>query len=243
MKLRHMLTGALFTVILLTATASTAFAAVSKGRFESVDETSIRGWAYNSDDSEEALMVKVTVRNQETGEEVFTQRVTANEYREDLEAQNKGNGCHGFTISMDWTALPDGVYEIEGSTDGRAFSNTRTYTHGDPEAAKAQEQAPAAGQLIPLGQFKTTAYCPCRGCSEGWGRHTSTGALATAGRTIAVDPRVIPYGTQVMINGVVYTAEDKGGGVKGNHIDIFYDTHAETRIHGTQVADVYLVQA
>lgn len=86
-------------------------------------------------------------------------------------------------------------------------------------------------------------YCPCRACSEGWGRHTCTGAVATAGHTIAVDPRVIPYGSKVMINGVVYTAEDRGGAVRGNHIDIFFNTHAETRQHGTQSAEVYLVQS
>ena len=59
--------------------------------------------------------------------------------------------------------------------------------------------------------------------------------------TVAVDPRVIPYGSKLLINGVVYTAEDKGGAVRGNHIDIFFDTHGETRMYGTQSADVYLL--
>ena len=109
----------------------------------------------------------------------------------------------------------------------------------DAEAAETSEDA--ASHLVSLGVFKTTGYCPCRRCSEGWGRTTSTGAVASSHHTIAVDPRVIPYGTQVMINGVVYTAEDKGGGVRGHHIDIFFDTHAETRQHGTQNAEVFLL--
>lgn len=99
-----------------------------------------------------------------------------------------------------------------------------------------------AQDLVPLGTFTTTAYCPCYKCSEGWGRQTSTGATATAGHTVAVDPKVIPYGTKVMIDGIVYTAEDCGGGVKGNHIDIFYDTHSETVKHGVQNKDVYLIK-
>ena len=74
-------------------------------------------------------------------------------------------------------------------------------------------------------------------------RSTSTGAVASSRHTIAVDPRVIPYGTQVMINGVVYTAEDEGGGVRGHHIDIFFDTHTETRQHGVQNAEVFLLTA
>ncbi len=45
-----------------------------------------------------------------------------------------------------------------------------------------------------------------------------------------------------MINGVIYTAEDCGGGVKGNHIDIFFNTHGETRAYGTRSVEVYLVQ-
>ena len=49
-------------------------------------------------------------------------------------------------------------------------------------------------------------------------------------------------GSKVMIGGVIYTAEDRGGGVKGNHIDIFYDTHAQTRQHGSFMQEVFLVQ-
>lgn len=69
-----------------------------------------------------------------------------------------------------------------------------------------------------IGEFKITFYW----LSEN-GRSTSTGAVATEGRTIAVDPSVIPYGTEVLIDGHVYIAEDCGGAVKGNVIDIFVE--------------------
>ena len=69
-----------------------------------------------------------------------------------------------------------------------------------------------------LGEFKITYYW----LSEN-GRSTSTGAAATEGRTIAVDPSVIPYGSEVLINGHVFVAEDCGGAVKGNVIDIFVE--------------------
>ena len=240
MKFRHLLTGTILTISILAATAVTAFAAVSKGRFETVDSNVISGWAYNSDSPDHALNVLITITNKNTGEEVFSRRMSAGEYREDLYKDNKGNGCHGFTIDIDWDAYPEGVYLVEGAVGDRSFSNPRTYANGNSQTGPS---APGSQALIPLGVFKTTAYCPCRACSEGWGRHTCTGAIATAGHTIAVDPRVIPYGSKVMINGVVYTAEDRGGAVKGNHIDIFFNTHAETRQHGTQNAEVYLVQS
>ena len=92
-----------------------------------------------------------------------------------------------------------------------------------------------------LGYFRTTGYCPCRQCSEGWGRRTSTGTIATSGRTIAVDPRIIPYGSKVMIGGVIYTAEDRGGGVRGKHIDIFYDSHSQSKAHGVKQQEVFLL--
>ena len=54
---------------------------------------------------------------------------------------------------------------------------------------------------------------------------TATGVVAQPNHTIAVDPTVIPYGTQVEINGIIYTAEDCGGAIKGNKIDIYFEEH------------------
>ena len=249
MKFRHLITGIFLTISILAAAAFTAFAAAPKGRFETVDSSTISGWAYDSSSPDKALNLRISITSKGTGEEVFSQKVTAGEYRDKLFSENKGNGCHGFTISVDWDSYPEGIYQVDGFVGDRTFSNPRTYTNGNPdaqadaEAAETSTTASAAHQLVPLGLFKTTGYCPCKACSEGWGRHTCTGATATAGHTIAVDPRIIPYGSKVMIGGTIYTAEDRGGGVRGNHIDIFYDTHGETRQHGTQNAEVYLVQS
>ena len=79
-----------------------------------------------------------------------------------------------------------------------------------------------------------TAYCPCEKCSEGYGRSTATGKIAEANHTAAVDPKVIPYGTKIEIDGITYVAEDCGGAVKGYTIDIFFDTHEETEKFGRQ---------
>ena len=86
---------------------------------------------------------------------------------------------------------------------------------------------PAEQNFESIGVFKTTGYCPCRSCSEGYGRSTASGAVATEGITIAVDPKVIPYGTKVWINGHCYIAQDCGGAVKGKVIDIFVDNHSD----------------
>lgn len=86
-----------------------------------------------------------------------------------------------------------------------------------------------------------TAYCPCYQCSEGYGRHTSTGHIATEGRTIAVDPHVIPYGSKVIIDGHTYRAEDCGGGVKGCHIDMFFDNHSRVDAYGKRYTKVIVL--
>lgn len=80
-----------------------------------------------------------------------------------------------------------------------------------------------------------TAYCPCEKCCGEWADGiTSTGVTAKAGRTIAVDPSVIPYGTEIEIDGHIYVAEDCGGAIKGNVVDIYFDTHAEALEFGRQ---------
>lgn len=91
-----------------------------------------------------------------------------------------------------------------------------------------------------LGTFELTAYCPCRECSAGYGNHTSTGRIAKANHTIAADNRVLKAGTWVIINNKLYRVEDVGGGVKGKHVDIYFNTHAETTKFGKRFANVYL---
>lgn len=92
-----------------------------------------------------------------------------------------------------------------------------------------------------LGEFVLTAYCACTKCCGKTDGITATGTVATQGRTIAVDPRVISYGSEVIINGNTYVAEDCGGGVGGNHIDVFFNNHSDALAFGVQYADVYLV--
>lgn len=90
-----------------------------------------------------------------------------------------------------------------------------------------------------LGEYVLTAYCSCSRCSGGWGSKTAIGTTCKAGRTIAVDPKVIPYGSTIMINGNQYTAEDCGGAIKGNRIDVYFDSHSEAIEFGRQKAEVF----
>ena len=91
-----------------------------------------------------------------------------------------------------------------------------------------------------LGLYTLTAYCNCSKCCGGYaGRKTASGTIPKAGRTIAVDPQIIPYGTVIYINKHKYIAEDYGGAIKGRHIDIYFSTHKECLEFGKQEAEVF----
>ncbi len=72
---------------------------------------------------------------------------------------------------------------------------------------------------------------------------TASGKRAQEGRTIAVDPSVIPMGTWVYIEGVGFRrAEDKGGAVKGNKIDVFFENDQAAQRFGKRKSKaVYVI--
>jgi 3D (Asp-Asp-Asp) domain-containing protein len=87
------------------------------------------------------------------------------------------------------------------------------------------QDAQAKTSKVYLGKYTLTAYCPCRSCSGGHGSNTASGKKAKQGRTIAVDKRKIKLGTKIHMNGHTYTAEDVGGAIKGNRIDVYFTSH------------------
>lgn len=111
------------------------------------------------------------------------------------------------------------------------------------EAQRMEIQEPARGsvdRLHSLGTFEIYHYCPCAKCCGTANRITATGTTAEEGRTIAVDPAVIPLGTTVIIDGHEYTAEDAGGGITGNRIDIFVESHEKALSLGVKEATVFI---
>lgn len=97
-----------------------------------------------------------------------------------------------------------------------------------PEVVEVQEEEEVTGpQLVSLGVFRLTGYCDCPICQEEWVGTTALGVAPTEHNTIAVDPDVIPLGSYVWINGTRYHAEDVGGMINENHIDVFCGSHEE----------------
>ena len=115
----------------------------------------------------------------------------------------------------------------------------------EPSVVESETVEPVTN-IVSLGVCKVTAYCMENYphiCNDGDSTRTSTGAIPTVGRTVAVDPSAIPYGSEVIINGHTYIAEDCGGAIKGkNRFDILFATHREALDFGVQYAEVSYIK-
>ena len=78
--------------------------------------------------------------------------------------------------------------------------------------------------------------------------YTYSGYLTATGHEprvgfIAVDPNIIPLGSKVYVDGYGFaTAADTGGAIKGNRIDLFFETEEECFDWGNRSAKVFLLK-
>lgn len=88
-----------------------------------------------------------------------------------------------------------------------------------------------------------TAYCPCiKCCGPNATGITHLGVPAKKG-VVAVDPRVIPLGSRVYVDGYGFAlAADTGGAIKGNKIDVCFDSHQEALVWGMRRVKIYILE-
>lgn len=85
-----------------------------------------------------------------------------------------------------------------------------------------------------------TAYCPCEKCCGKTDGITATGVKAKENRTIAADPNILPYGTEILCGMGEFVVEDCGGSIKGNRVDFFFDNHEEALKFGRQEFTIWV---
>lgn len=147
-----------------------------------------------------------------------------------------------------WTGLFSIYYKAdEVTTEQISVVETTTETTTEetttdvPLTTVKYEDIP---ELRLVGTFRYYHYCREEYphiCNEGAPYLTKMETKPKANYTISVDPDVIPLGTSLYINGEYYLAEDTGGAIKGNRIDICVDTHEEALRLGTGYVKVYEV--
>lgn len=112
---------------------------------------------------------------------------------------------------------------------------------GTKERPKQPAGIPADATVKRVITMEATAYDPTAGSKTAMGTRARVGA-------VAVDPRVIPLGTRLYIESLdgfptygYAVAEDTGGAIKGNRIDLFYNTNAQARKFGRRNVKVYVL--
>ena len=117
--------------------------------------------------------------------------------------------------------------------------DSRTVAMAAEIAKAAQAEAEEAlADAAEAKNFTLTAYCNCARCCGTAGNATASGVMPTSNHTVAMGG--IEFGTKLLINGTVYTVEDRG--TPYGHVDIFMDSHSEALQFGMGSADVYLIR-
>lgn len=133
-------------------------------------------------------------------------------------------------------------------------TNIENKVYTEQKAKEAQLQEITEPQLKSLGTFKLTAYCSCEKCCGKWALNRpkdeqgndivigASGEQLQQNFSVAVDPKYIPYGTYLNINGTKYRADDCGGAIKNNRIDIYFNNHQDALEFGVQYNEVFIYE-
>lgn len=141
------------------------------------------------------------------------------------------------------------AYE-DGAEVSRTLTADEVVTEATPqivELGTAGAVTTRSGEILRYSkvvEVTATAYSG----EEASGKRTAMGTKCRVG-AVAVDPRVIPLGSRLYIEAAdgeswVYgtaVAEDTGGAIKGNRVDLFYDTSAECYRFGRRAAKIYIL--
>ncbi|MBR1866726.1 MAG: 3D domain-containing protein [Lachnospiraceae bacterium] len=195
---------------------------------------------YESEQMEEIRAVNnLTAMSEKTMDKIAYEKA-----REEQEAINQKKRDAAIAAELakqakqraDAQRLANAQYSYAADSGSNSDTASRGGKKGEPVYAATTGQS--------LGKFVITAYCTCRICCGVYSgnNRTASGTIPTSNRTIAVDTNVIPFGTRVVINGQVYVAEDRGGAIKGNRIDMFFMTHREALQWGRKTIEVYLAK-
>ena len=99
-------------------------------------------------------------------------------------------------------------------------------------------KTPSSSRRRHLGSFAMTAYTQYHNPPQ----RTASGTMPATGRTVAVDPKVIPLGTKLHIEGVgIRIAEDTGRKIKGKKLDLFLSSMDDCTRFGVRSRQVYIL--
>lgn len=135
----------------------------------------------------------------------------------------------------------------EKAATNNASSNVSNASSSTPSnetaSASSNNETKVTTSSSATGSWKTVQATGYSTQQKGLSTHTATGIdLRVNSRVIAVDPRVIPLGSLVEVQGLgVYVAGDTGGAIKGNIIDIHYPTVSQALNWGRRSVKIRII--
>ena len=185
--------------------------------------------------AQERAEAEAAAAEEASGEEDTTEEDAAEDtvgYEEDTTEEND---TEENDTEENYTEENDESQDSGEDTSNAEESSESTEDSSDASEDQSSSESTNSGQGKYLGNFTLTAYCNCAQCCGTAGNLTASGTVPTAGRTVAMAG--VPFGTQLLINGNVYTVEDLG--TPYGHVDIFFDNHSDALSFGLQSAEVY----
>ena len=138
-----------------------------------------------------------------------------------------------LTIFFNGIRAADPYQPAPGAYDGLTQDEIQDLER-EREASRAIDREVSRGDHDVM-VMEATAYT--------WtGNKTATGTWPEEGRTVAADPSVLPYGTEISINGRPgYIVEDCGPAIKGDRLDIYMNSRGQALYWGRQKVEVVVI--
>ena len=147
-----------------------------------------------------------------------------------------------------WTAIKTGIFI--GLTAVMLFHWQVEEAQAEPipaiiatDSTAAPAEAIFFAERVPTGHWESAGrhrmshYCSGRCCNGRNAGRTASGAPMTVGRTVATG-REFPFGTRLLINGQIYTVEDRG--VPNGCVDILVGSHSEAYRRGVFRSEIFV---
>jgi len=128
---------------------------------------------------------------------------------------------------------------IVGPQTRQALGLSSTATTSGSTASRGDSDTSRGGKVLTM---VATAYDGCYECNKPYYGLPSYIGLPLDRGIVAVDPRVIPMGTRLYVEGYGEAiAADQGNAIKGNRIDLFFDTHQQALNYGMKTVKVTIL--
>lgn len=145
-----------------------------------------------------------------------------------------------LTVIFSVTIISVTIICIMGYFVGTSFANSGTTDTAEHRTNRTKTSNSEQWQTV---QMRVTAYCPCPKCCGNYSDGvTASGHKIAQGDLFVAADKMYPFGTEMLIpgykKGEAVKVLDRGGVIRGNRLDVFFNTHQEALEWGVRYMDV-----